>query len=432
MTLRVCAPAGTALRLSSSTPAGAYVEVDAARWEQRDDGRTLHWRGAGHCGSLRVDLMRLARSGRRGVGLMVGPDVLVWPEALLWWPADRAAGIDLQLDLPSGWSASLPWPRNADGHYHLGDTPRDWPGLIAIGTLRLQRLRAGSGEIELGVLGGLPDEEQTRMHDWIAHSAGLLRSLGGLPVPRVQVLVVPLPGDGGPVPWGQNTRAGMGGVHFFVHPRQSMQSFVDDWTAAHEFCHLLHPYLGADRWMSEGLASYYQNLLRARAGDISSDQAWANLLAGFERGRRDTASGLTLADLASDMRRHHAYMRVYWAGAAYWLQTDVELRRLTQGRQTLDQALRDYAACCLPSHRRWTADEFAARLDQLTGHNVFAPAAQAAAAATAFPSMDAWYAQLGLALDAKRSYAGRREADWSAIRDAILPPVEARGAGLQH
>lgn len=421
--VQVCAPPAHLLALVAEPDAVAHLRADVHLWEH--ESRTLmRWVGAGNCGHFEVDLGALADRRQRGQGYRIGPDLLLWPAALLWWPSDPEAGIDLRLTLPKGWHASLPWPQRANGHYRLGGTPRSWPGLIAVGPLQIQRLPIGRSTVELAVLGGLPDTERERMRSWVAHSAGLLQQVGGLPVPQVQVLVVPIPGAGGPVPWGQNTRAGQGGVHFFVRPEQHLQAFIDDWTAAHEFSHLLHPYLGDDRWMGEGLASYYQNVLRARSGDLSADQAWENLLAGFERGRRDAAQGVSLETAAADMRRRHAYMRVYWSGAAYWLQADVELRRRSQGRQSLDTALNAYARCCLPARRSWSALEFAGQLDHLTGEKLFAPAARAAAEAMRFPDLDPLYARLGLLLDGERRYAGRRDAELAAVREAIF---EGRG-----
>ena len=55
-----------------------------------------------------------------------------------------------------------------------------------------------------------------------------------------------------------------------VNPESSMQEITNDWTAFHELSHLLIPYRGhGDLWFSEGLATYYQNIIQARAGVLS-------------------------------------------------------------------------------------------------------------------------------------------------------------------
>ena len=48
-----------------------------------------------------------------------------------------------------------------------------------------------------------------------------------------------------------------------VDASASSRDLRTDWTASHEFAHLLLPYV-SDKWVSEGVASYYQNVLQAR------------------------------------------------------------------------------------------------------------------------------------------------------------------------
>ena len=55
---------------------------------------------------------------------------------------------------------------------------------------------------------------------------------------------------------------------------------------------MLMPYISSrDRWLSEGLASYYQNVLRARDGRLTDTQAWQLLYEGFQRGKKNTNGG---------------------------------------------------------------------------------------------------------------------------------------------
>ena len=63
-----------------------------------------------------------------------------------------------------------------------------------------------------------------------------------------------------------------------MDPDRPLDDLRTDWTATHEFSHLLLPYVSRrDRWLSEGLASYYQNVLRARDGRLSETDAWRKL-----------------------------------------------------------------------------------------------------------------------------------------------------------
>ena len=81
-------------------------------------------------------------------------------------------------------------------------------------------------------------------------------------------------------------------VEFFTATQATTDSLQRAWTGYHELAHLLIPYQGwGGAWFSEGLASYYQNILQARVGILTEQQMWQKLYEGFQRGRGD-AKGL--------------------------------------------------------------------------------------------------------------------------------------------
>lgn len=401
--VQVCSPAAAPLRLQALDRA-ALDELIAPL----DDGWQLHSRPlqlshAGDCAAYGVDLGRLADRRRSGHGYRIGPDLLTWPEAWLWWPVDRAAQVRIDVDLPPGWRLSTPWPQPdpTRPRYRLGSWPRDWPGLVAFGRFDQRAIGEPGNALKLAILGDLAPAKRDELAAWIGHLLGLLKPVGGLALPQAQVLVVPVGSGRGPVPWGQVYRAGYGGVHFFVNADRPLEDFLADWTGAHEFSHLLHPYLGTrGRWMAEGLASYYQNVLRGHGADLSEGEVWDKLLAGFDRGRRDRSAGQPLAEVAQRMRSERAYMRVYWSGAAWWLQRDVELRLHSDGKLGLDGLLARFGAAHLPANRRWTPKEFAAALDRLAGVALFADAVDEAQQARHFPELGDLQRRLGLQTDA--------------------------------
>jgi hypothetical protein len=421
--VRVCAPAESdGLRLVAPRRAAEHLIASEDSEGRLIGGVVMGFDGA-RCGAYRVDLAALADSRRIGRGFRSGGDLLLWQAAWLWWPEDRAAAIELTAALPPGWHLSAPWPRSAGdpARYRLDGWPRAWPGLVALHRQPPRDLVLGEGLARVAVLGAVDAAQRATLLAWVRESATLLAPLtGGLPLPEVQVLVVPIEGGRGPVPWAQVLRAGTGGVHFFVDAARPGEDFRRDWTAPHEFAHLLHPYLGNQgRWMAEGLASYYQNLLRVRAGTWDEAEFWRRLLEGFERGRRGPAQSLPLAQAALEMRARRANMRVYWSGAAYWLRAEVALRRTTAGTLGLDDVLRRFAACCLPATRRWSPEAFAARLDELAGETVFVPLARRAVAERDFPDV----AELLGALGVRQDHAGR----FAGIDDAA-PEADLRRA----
>ncbi|MFT3792643.1 MAG: hypothetical protein QM741_16605 [Rudaea sp.] len=127
----------------------------------------------------------------------------------------------------------------------------------------------------------------------------------------------------------------------------------------------------------------------------------------------------TLERTAATMQRTHAYQRVYWAGAAFWLTVDRDLRRESGGKVGLDTVLSRFRGCCLPAYRPWRPEEFVARLDALAKTSLISTRYREFAAMTAFPDWAALYADLGI-----REKDGRLVFDPlardAAIREAIM------------
>ncbi len=118
-------------------------------------------------------------------------------------------------------------------------------------------------------------------------------------------------------------------------------------------------------------------------------------------------------------RQRGSTMRVYWAGAAYWLEMDLALRR--DHGTTLQTVLDRYAQCCLDGTAHVSPEDFAAALDRTAGIELFARRYRDYAGSTVFPSLTDSYRALGI----ERSGAGLKYSDDSAarrLREAITAP----------
>lgn len=252
-------------------------------------------------------------------------------------------------------------------------------------------LQAGGSELRIEVADGIDPARARLLQDWAEGAANSLLTVSDrFPLASARVRIDQVDSDDrSPVPWGQTSRRDGVSVLLFVRRDADLQALRDDWTAEHELAHLMHPYLGREgRWMAEGLASYYQNLLRARSRRMTGEEAWRRLDAGFARGRRATT-----ATPLSSLRGRGATMRIYWAGAAYWLQADLALR--ARGA-SLDDVLAAHARCCLSTRGESTPLAFAQALDRIDGHDLFADLYREYAAATTFPELGPAYRTLGL------------------------------------
>ena len=360
----------------------------------------------------------------------IGRDLVASIGFWLWRPEQLAADEDIEIAfaLPDGIGVSAPWtpvapPRDAPA-FRIGHAPYDWPASVAFGHFREREIRIGDARLRLALLDATPPADIDQIQSWIEDAAQTVAALyGRFPQAQTQILVAPGARGDEPTPWAYVVRGGNPAVHFFINQRRPIAEFFADWTAVHELSHLLLPYINPDDiWLSEGVATYYQNILRARNGKTSAEEAWQRLRAGFARGM-EGAHGLTLAQATESMYRDGSYMRVYWEGAAMLLIADVRLRQMTAGKQSLDTALAALNECCRSNDRAWSAREVFARLDEVTGTGIFGEIYDRHVASTDFPDLGPTWRALGLATtaDGVASPASGREVQ---LREAIMGNVE--------
>lgn len=305
----------------------------------------------------------------------------------------------------------------------------DGPPVESDRLARVRSIEAAGTRLEIEVIGVDDPARITVLQRWVEEAARATRLPSGrfpLGFARVQVREISSR-DPSPVPWGQTSRRDEASIQLFVRADADFEQLRADWTAVHEFAHLAHPYLGErGRWLAEGLASYHQNLLRARAGMLSPEDAWRRLDAGFRRGE---ATGGTAA-LGELGRRRGATMRVYWAGAAYWLEMDVVLRR--DHDTTLAHVLDRYAQCCLDGLAHVEPEAFAGDLDRVAGTELFRPRYLAYAAMRDFPPLTDSYRALGLVRDGGGlRFSGAPEAvRLRAAMTAVAVPPDRAGTRI--
>jgi hypothetical protein len=440
VSVRACFDGKPPVRLTVESLDGAAAlteaRVEGSRKRLEPNGAELNLGplGDGACVRYASDIGSGQRRHDRssGPGRRVGPDVITDVGVWLWRPGSLAQDEDIEIRfaLPDGIGVSAPWLPVRDASdaivaYRVGHAPYDWPAAVAFGRFTERELRVGGTRLRVALLHASPPIEWDFVEQWLTRAASAVTSLyGRFPVDTAQVVVVPGARGEEPVPWAYVLRGGMPSVHFFVNQRRPLAEFLTDWTAVHEMSHLLLPYVRPeDAWLSEGLASYYQNVLRARAGMVTEQEAWQGMHTGFRRGER-SMPGITLADATERMYRDGAYLRVYWHGAAMLLLADQRLRARTDGRESLDTALSKLHDCCLAPDQAWDASSVFAKLDALTGTTVFRELL-AEQTASRFPDLAEAYRTLGLRMTDDGSSVelvdGPRVADRKAIMRRVAP-----------
>lgn len=392
------------------------------------------WR-PGECLRYRVALDAGDAAGRRARAeamYRLDDDLVTRPAAWLLRPVRLARADDatITFDLPAGVSLSAPW-RTVDPSQHtarsrtfaLGRTPPEWPALVAFGRFDDAPVAVGrdaggaddrasrAGAIRPVVLGrATPGEALTLRAYAVATANDVAATFPRAFRLRPQIAMLATGPQRDAIPFGESYRGGGSALVLYVDPARPLDDYFGNWTLTHELVHLVHPYLGdGGRWISEGIATYYQNVLRARAGRIGADAAWRSLEAGFGRGRADRDERTIFATAAGAGH----YMRVYWSGTALALRADVAWRTRGIAPTSLDAVLDRHFECCR-SDGMQPPRAFLAELDRLAGGEpVAVPLYDALGARVEFPSVAAAYDALGMTRDGVPVGA-------NAVREAIM------------
>lgn len=390
--------------------------------------------GGVRCLNYTVDLNRAADEYRNSRNL-APQNIVVSPSYWLWRPElfDETT-LEVEFRLPENVRVSVPWEQ-LDGsgtRYRIARSPESAHAPAIFGEFDFREIEVPGSTLRVALLQTDAAMNNDAIMDWVqATATDVSLAYGYFPNPSPQVVVIPVSSgrSSSPVPFGRVIRDGGESVELFVNPTEPQENFLTDWTATHEFSHLMVPYLHSEyRWISEGLAQYYQNVLLTRAGAYDETEAWQKIHAGLERGRQSRPE-LSPNEAASGSVRS-ARMKVYWSGAALALMADVALRERSGGEETLDSALQKFQACCLPSKDVWTGAEFFAKLDSLVGEPVFMPLYRRYADTAGFPDAREVFERLGVRVEGD-DVSLRRRAELVEIRKAItrtdMPTARWRG-----
>jgi hypothetical protein len=314
--------------------------------------------------------------------------VLLSQAQWLWrvdpFPNDLDATVSFVV--PAGARVAAPWPYR-DGQYALNRSAFFTDAYTAFGRFERQSFSVGGTQVDVVRFGDRPVDGDVRQ--WLGRAIRTAGSVGDrFPLERLQFFLVPIEAPGEQVAFGMVRRGGGASVLLVPHRDASLAELESDWVAVHELVHLWLPRLRPrDRWLSEGIATYLQEVLRARCGLQSADRTWGRLQEGFERGRR-SGTGRALSVESEDMHRTGAYQRVYWAGAAFAMEADIRLRRASEGEATLLTALSGAATRWVTDASPVSATIFLRALDEESGHGLMEELGAHYAQSARFPDTD--------------------------------------------
>jgi hypothetical protein len=192
-------------------------------------------------------------------------------------------------------------------------------------------------------------------------------------------------------------------------PRTALDS---DWVLVHELFHLGFPSLrGEGTWLEEGLATYAEPLIRARAGMLGEEQGWAEVI-------RDMPLGVELCETRG-LEHYRNIRAVYWGGAVVALLADVEARRRAPGAPGLEHALRAMVAEGWDSRSFVLPSDAIALVDAKLGAPILASLAAAYTEHGSPVPLDAVLSELGIERKGKAVLL-HEDAKLAAVRRAIM------------
>jgi hypothetical protein len=193
-------------------------------------------------------------------------------------------------------------------------------------------LEIGGGKIEV-IFASTPAEPlRPLLLDWVTSSARAVTVYyGQFPVSRLRLRVRFFEGRG--VRGGRTTGWNGASISIAVGRASTTSDFAGDWVLTHEMVHLAFPSVPEEHhWIEEGSATYIEPIARARAGDLTPEKVWGDLIDGLPQGLpRPGDRGLDFTP---------TWGRTYWGGALFCLLADIEIRKRTANEKGLEDTLR--------------------------------------------------------------------------------------------
>jgi hypothetical protein len=363
----------------------------------------------------RLDLGRLAAERNDvGTALVAGRSVLATGGSWLLRPIADDVTLEIRVrtapgvDFATGVAIS-------DGVLRLNARGLDYVGFAAFGRLRREPVsvpgRDGrDASIELVYLEGALALPRAELTAWIERTARLMAGFWhGFPAERSMLAIVPRAGVAG-IPFGRVMGGGGVSIALFIGDQARHAALADDWVLIHELVHVGTPFLVRGPWFMEGLATYLEPVIRARAGLRAAADTWAEFARNMPRGAAAIADGGLAAS---------GFRGLYWGGAVLMLLADVEIRKQSGSARGLEDCLRDVLARVGNATHAIDVEDMVAACDRALGGDVVRRLVERHAYAATPIDLEALWADLGVRLDGHRALLDD-SAPLAGVREAII------------
>jgi hypothetical protein len=225
-----------------------------------------------------------------------------------------------------------------------------------------EEIKVPGGLIDVEFVGSASAVWRNVALKWVEISARSVATYyGKFPVPRTRLRIASCEGTR---PRGGRAFGWRGPlITISLGRHATVTGLEDDWLLTHEMIHLALPSLAEQHhWLEEGLATYVEPIARARAGVLTPEEAWADLVFGLPQGQPEAGD--------RGLDGTPTWGRTYWGGALFCLRADVSIRQRTGNRRGLEHALRAILAAGGSIDRDWNIDQVIEIGDKAVGVSV--------------------------------------------------------------
>ena len=283
-------------------------------------------------------------------------------------------------------------------------------------------LIVNGSKVDVTIESGELNVPQPELMHWVKSAAEAVATYyGRYPVPRVQLHIIPTGGSG--VRYGQTFGYHGGLIKIRVGKDTEARELANDWMLTHEMVHLSFPSMADEHhWIEEGIAVYVEPIARIQAKQMSAKQMWADLA-------RDMPKGLP-EDGDRGLDHTHTWGRTYWGGALFCFVADVEIRRRTENKKGLQDALRGILNAGGDITHDWDLSQTLKIGDRATGTTVLTDLYAKWKDNPVQVDLNALWKQLGITPDGK-SVRLEETAPLAAVRRAITAPDASNQANSE-
>lgn len=301
-----------------------------------------------------------------GSAMAFGRGVLVTPGFLLPLPETRSAAmLRFRIDFPSGGAIRTALKPDAEGRYTVPLLRINEVGPLLLGDVPVETL-ASDPQLSLALPGDVLQLAPATLRAWVLAVAESNRRFWDRS-PAQGGLVILVPSDRGGVPFGRVMSLGGSVVTVLVGKQATAAEVYDDWVLVHEFLHLGSPLMrDTGAWLNEGIATFYEPVLRARAGWKPEDDVWREWLSQMPRG----VPAMTEIGLQNAGRGG-----IYWGGALFVLMAEIDSLKASGGKIGFSDCLRSVLAAGGDATVRWPTRQLLQHCDDLLGSPVLLPLA---------------------------------------------------------